>query len=192
MVSAIDGAECQPGEISVRPEDYSILKQRLVSILRGLEQLHQASSLCCLTCSAISRRRVQHVGGCPATFNLCFKCLGAHHGQSCTGQYFNVKKKFCFKCWMPAFDIFGISFHGNSKEELVRCNNAARNFLKPLAMCFYHKRITLSLSYSGGDISHYQEWLFSGSQESVSGSGQLPNIVLLLEAALLQMKPVFE
>ena len=143
MVSAIDGAECQPSEISVRPEDYSILKQRLLSILRGLEQLHQVSSLCCLTCSAISRRMVQHVGGCPATFNLCFKCLGAHHGQSCTGQYFNVKKKFCFKCWMPAFDLFGISFHGNSKEELVRCNNAARNFLKPLAMCFYHKRITL-------------------------------------------------
>jgi hypothetical protein len=59
-------------------------------------------------------------------------------------------------------------------------------------MCFYHKRITLGLSYSGGDISHYQEWLFSEAQESVSGSGQLTNIVLLLEAALLQMKQVLE
>jgi hypothetical protein len=92
---------------------------------------------------------------------------------------------------MPLFNLFGLSFHGNAKEELSQCKNDARNFLKPLAVCFYHKRISLAgLSYPGGDISHYQEWLFSGSQESVSGLGQLPNIVLLLEAALLQMKQV--
>jgi hypothetical protein len=87
---------------------------------------------------------------------------------------------------MPLYDIFGVSFHSSKKEDLTNCKSEARDFLKPLAMVFFHKRGIANMSCPCRDISQYQEWLFLPSGQSVSGMGQVPNILLLMEAFLEQ------
>jgi hypothetical protein len=57
--------------------------------------------------------------------------------------------------------------------------------VKPLCMHFFYNRRIANVSCPSSDISQYQHWLFSNSSESsVSGSGQMPNIFLLLESVL--------
>jgi hypothetical protein len=91
---------------------------------------------------------------------------------------------------MPLFDIWGVSFHSKVKEDLVICKHDARDFLKPLSACFFHRRDIVQMECSSSDRSQYQSWLFNHSGEVVSGSGQIPNVLLLLEAAFAQMKDV--
>jgi hypothetical protein len=176
--------------IIAQQKGFDCIRNRLLNICRGLKQVSRLSSSVCLVCSAISRQKVQHAGGCPSVFNICFKCMGQHRSQGCTGNFFKVAARFCFKCWMPLFDIFGVSFHSKNKDDLRQCNNSALFFIKPLAMLFFYRRDIIGMSCSCGDIRQYQQWLFSQSQDSVSGEGQIPNILLLLEAALSQMRPV--
>jgi hypothetical protein len=93
---------------------------------------------------------------------------------------------------MPLFDIFGFSFHSKALCDLRICTNACRDFLKPLAACFYHRRDIVRLVCPVADLVQYQTWLFSPTSASVSGSGQVPGILLLLEASFAQMTSVFE
>ena len=190
MVQAIDGHEPQETMEINLPEDRLVetVRHRLLRIQANVKRLADIPSIYCSVCSAIAKKRVQHVGGCPSTFNICFKCLGQHRSHGCANNWFKVSKNFCWKCWMPLFDIDGVEFHSKNKEDLIICKNEARDFVKPLAMCFFHNRIVVEkmLHPCNGDLSNYQRWLFSASQESVAGIGQVPNIVLLLEAILEQ------
>ena len=193
MVRIIDGSE-QPTvtEITLPEDKLEDVMVRLLRCYSRLKKLSDIPRLHCLVCSAIARERVTHAGGCSSTYNICFKCLGQHRSQNCFQKWFKVAPRFCFKCWMPLFDICGVSFHSKKKEDLVSCTSEARDFLKPLAMIFFHDRRIANISCPCGDISHYQRWLFSASEESVAGIGQVPNILLLLEAILEQnMTSVF-
>ena len=93
---------------------------------------------------------------------------------------------------MPLHDVFGISFHSKTKEDLVACSNSAHEMVKPLVACFFHRRDIVQLACPCGDRAQYNRWLFAPSQESVAGTGHIPNLLLLLEAAVTQMKDVFE
>ena len=193
MVSIIDGPLTHTVmEFKTSPDDFNDLRRRLSTILAAVNKLTQVPSSVCLLCSAIDKKRVSHESGCPSIFNTCFKCLGRHSSQSCSQKFFNVAKRFCFKCWMPLFDIFGYSFHSKEICDLRNCNSACKDFLKPLASCFFYRRHIVNMVCPCTELSQYQTWLFSHSQTSVSGSGQMPNILLLLEASFAQMDNVFE
>ena len=166
-------------------DDFQELRDRLTKIDRRLRGLSEAAS--CDLCTVLQKSFVHHEGrGCPLIFNICFKCLGKHSSNSCTFPLFKVKNGFCWKCWLPTFEIFGVSFHSNRKELLgVNCLNEAKDFVKPLCMHFFYNRTIVNVPCPCSDISHYQTWLFSNSSHlSVCGSGQMPNILLILEAVL--------
>jgi hypothetical protein len=62
------------------------------------------------------------------------------------------------------------------------CSHPARNFVKPLCMHFFYNR-KANVDCPCSDLLQYQNWLFSSvSQRSVSGSGQMPNLFLILDA----------
>ncbi len=193
MTSIIDGPLQQTiMKVVTSPDDFNNLRRRLSVILVAVNKLSQVASSVCLLCSAIDNKKVFHSGGCPSIFNTCFKCLGRHSSQKCSQPFFKVAKRFCFKCWMPLFDIFGCSFHSKQTCDLQNCNSPCRNFLKPLASCFFYRRNVVNLVCPCTDLSQYERWLFSHSQTSASGSGQVPNILLLLEASFSQMSSVLE
>ena len=187
MVLAVDGSGKQAVEITLHEDKLEDVKTRMLRIRCKVNKLADVPSIYCLVCSAIAKERIMHEGGCPSIYNLCFKCLGQHQAQNCAGTWFKVAQRFCWKCWMPLFDICGVSFHSKQKEDIINCNNEARNFLKPLVMAFFYKRCIVDVSCPCGDISDYKRWLFSESATSVSGIGQMPNILLLMEAILDQL-----
>jgi hypothetical protein len=192
MVCAIDGSGEKTMEVTLHKNKVGDIMERLVRIRIRLNRLSDIPKMYCLVCSAIAAEKVTHLGGCTSTYNMCFKCLGQHRSLSCSGRFFKVAPKFCWKCWMPLYDIFGVSFHSNKKDDLINCSSAARDFLKPLAMVFFYNRRIASISCPCGDISQYERWLFSESEQSVAGIGQMPNILLLLEDILEQnMSAVF-
>jgi len=171
--------------VHVDTDDFLKFKIMLTTIDRKLRSMSNSAS--CDLCSVLQKSFVCHERhGCSSIFNICFKCLGRHSSLSCTFPFFKVKNGFCWKCWLPTFEIFGIRFHSDKKEDLgVKCSNAANNFVKPLCMHFFYNRRIANVSCPSSDISQYQHWLFSNSSESsISGSGQMPNIFLLLESVL--------
>ncbi len=171
-------------EFTLPDNKHEDILERLVRIRLKLNKVSSIPKMYCLVCSAIATENVKHTGGCTSIYNMCFKCLGQHRAQSCSGRLFKVAPNFCWKCWMPLYDMFGVSFHSSKKEDLVNCTSEARDFLKPLAMVFYHNRRILDFSCPCRELSEYQEWLFASSEQSVSGMGQVPNILLFLEALL--------
>jgi hypothetical protein len=54
--------------------------------------------------------------------------------------------------------------------------------MKPLVCCFFYRREIAGVECPCVDIPHYQRWLFEQSPASTAGSGQMPNILFLLEA----------
>jgi hypothetical protein len=197
MTRFVDGADQYGGVAASRTfeitlDDFNNLRGRLSAIMVAVNRLTRVPVSVCLLCSAIANKRVSHKSGCPSSFNTCFKCLCRHSSKDCAQKYFNVATGFCFKCWMPLFDIFGFSFHSKALCDLRICTNACRDFLKPLAACFYHRRDIVRLVCPVADLVQYQTWLFSPTSASVSGSGQVPGILLLLEASFAQMTSVFE
>jgi hypothetical protein len=195
MVALVDGAMASTLEIkhySAIPDDFRELRNRIRDIKYHVSMLLQIHPTCCLVCSAIAKKKIHHTGGCPSVFNICFKCFGRHSAKTCSEPYFDVAKGFCFKCWMPLFDIFGISFHSKTKEDLITCSNSAHELVKPLVACFFHKREIIQLACPCGDRVQYNRWLFNPSQESVAGAGHIPNLLLILEAAATQLKDVVE
>ena len=195
MVRMVDGAmesDLDIKKYSAIPDDFRNLRIRISDLKYSVQIFLQNNYTCCLVCSAISQRKICHSSGCPSVFNICFKCFGKHSASTCSEPYFNVAKGFCYKCWMPLQDIFGISFHSKAKEALVTCSNSAHEFVKPLLACFFHKRNIIQLDCPCVDKAEYNRWLFTPSKESVAGPGQIPNILLILEAAVTQLKDVFE
>jgi hypothetical protein len=195
MVRMVDGAmECDLDikKYSAIPDDFRNLRNRISDLKYNVQIFLQNNYGCCLVCSAIAQRKICHSSGCPSVFNICFKCFGKHSASTCSEPYFNVAKGFCFKCWMPLQDIFGISFHSKAKEALVTCSNSAHEFVKPLLASFFHKRNIIQLDCPCVDKAEYNRWLFTPSKESVAGPGQIPNFLLILEAAVTQLKDVFE
>ena len=169
MASIIDGPLTQTiMEFTTSPDDFNDLRRRLSAMLIAVNKLGNVPSAVCLLCSVIQNKKICHKSGCPSCFN------------------------HCFKCWMPLFDIFGFSFHSKEICDLQNCTSACRNFLKPLAACFFYRQQILQLPCPCTDLVQYQTWLFSPTSASVSGSGQVPGILLLLEASFAQMTNVFE
>jgi hypothetical protein len=195
MVAIVDGA--MENEVSMKHyntplDDFGKLRIRIRDINYHVQVFLRNQTTCCLLCSVIAQKKIFHAGGCPSVFNICFKCFGRHSGSSCSERYFDVAKGFCFKCWMPLHNIFGISFHTKTKQDLVACSNSAYEFVKPLVACFFYRRDIIQLACPCSDRVQYNRWLFSPSNESVAGSGHIPNLLLLLEAAVAQAKDVFE
>lgn len=191
MASIIDGSPMKKlmHIEGMEVENFGLLKQRLTDIKRRMQALSSLHVSFCRLCSAIQNVNVTHVAGCPSMFNICFKCVGRHAGIGCTGALFKVAHNFCWKCWMPLYDIFGISFHSKKVTEIGHgCANVARDFVKPLACCFFHRRLIAKMHCPCTDISQYQRWLFEGCRVSAGGSGQVPNILLLLETVLKDFK----
>jgi hypothetical protein len=93
---------------------------------------------------------------------------------------------------MPLFDVWGVSFHSKIKEDLVTCKHDVRDFLKPLSACFFYRRDIVQLACPCSDRLQFQSWLFAHSGEAASGSGQVPNILLLLEAAFAQITDLLD
>lgn len=186
MSNILDGNEIEKlSYVSCDTDDFKELRIKLATIDRRLKRMSGAAS--CDLCTAITKSFVHHEGrGCPSIFNICFKCLGKHSSNSCTFPLFKVKAGFCWKCWLPTFEIFGVRFHSNKKELLgVNCTNEANHFVKPLCMHFFYNRTIANVPCPCSDISQYQTWLFSDSSpSSVSGSGQMPNLLLILQAVL--------
>jgi len=184
MVAILDGGSIkQLTQVQFKGEDFVLLKARLTSIKRRLASLFSMHESFCMLCSVIAKGPRGHSGGCPSVFSICFKCLGRHASYSCAGAYFKAARNYCWNCWMPLFDIFGTSFHSNKLEEIGHgCRNEARNFMKPLVCCFFYRREIAGVECPCVDIPHYQRWLFEQSPASTAGSGQMPNILFLLEA----------
>lgn len=186
MSRILDGNHIEKvSSVHVDTEDYQELKIVLTSIDRNLKRMSVSAS--CDLCSVLQKSFVFHErNGCSAIFNMCFKCLGRHSSKNCSSPFFKAKNGFCWACWLPTFEIFGISFHSSKKEDLGgNCSNAAKHFVKPLCMHFFYNRKIANVSCPCSDISHYQNWLFSNSSDSsVSGTGQMPNILLILKAVL--------
>ena len=123
--------------VSVPAEKFPLLKMRLNAISRRIQGMETKS---CKLCSILQSSFIHHGhSGCPAIFNMCFTCLGRHRNGCCkSGALFKVKTGFCWKCWMPLNDVFGIGFHSKKKEELGRgCNNEALDFVKPACMHYF-------------------------------------------------------
>ncbi len=64
-------------------------------------------------------------------------------------------------------------------------NNAALDFVKPACMQYFYNRASANITCPCSDIAEYHNWLFSyAASSSISGFGQVPNILLLLEAIM--------
>jgi len=191
MASIIDGSPMNMlmHVEGLQVETFGHLRQRLTDINRRMQALSTLHVSFCRLCSAIKNETVSHTAGCPSMFNICYKCLGRHVGAGCANPLFKVAHNFCWKCWMPLYDIFGISFHSKKVNEIGHgCASVGRDFLKPLACAFFHKRQIAKVQCPSTDTSHYQRWLFQGSGVSAAGSGQIPNILVLLEVILKDFK----
>jgi hypothetical protein len=85
---------------------------------------------------------------------------------------------------MPLFPIFGIQLHPRGKDYVgSKCKEGAYGFVKPMSGHFFYNRGIAGLT-PPTDMMQYQEWLFNQSGTSVSGGGQVPNIIRLIEAVL--------
>ena len=170
--------------VRIRLDDFENLKSRLHNLSRKLISLGRLSATYCRLCSSIDGIPKMHTGGCPKIFNHCFKCMGRHAGSTCTERYFQLPAGcICWCCWLPLQSIFGVRFHSDHKDEIgALCSNPARGILKELAIIFFHNRqVAPSIECPSRTREEYLGWLF---QASSAGQGQLPNIILLLEAAL--------
>ena len=184
MTKFVDGEVAATSTCSIVLDDFSSLFQRLKHIHTHLQNLSRYSLLECKLCSTIRHESVSHgVSGCPCEFNICYKCFGHHTGKSCKEPYFKVPADYCWKCWLPLFPIFGIQFHPRSKDDIGnKCSQSALNYLKPLSGHFFYKRGIAGIICPAMNLEQYQQWLFHQSETSMSGIGQVPNILFLLEA----------
>ena len=180
MVDGAMACDLDIKKYSALPDDFGKLRNRISDLKYNVQMFLQNNYTCCLVCSAIAQKKICHSSGCPSVFNICFKCFGKHSASTCKEPYFNVAKGFCYKCWMPLQDIFGISFHSKAKEDLVACSNSAHEFVKPLLACLYHRRDIIQLVCPCVDKAQYNRWLFSPSKESVAGPGRISNISLII------------
>lgn len=166
-------------------EDFADLKWRLRNIQQHIILLSRQLPGVCKLCTTLCKDTVVHTStgcsGCPRLFGHCFKCFGMHSSKDCNGQFFKAAGRVCWACWMPLGEYFGCSFH--NRDIGPKCNNAAADFLKPLALLFYYNRDIATMACPATSLTQYQQWLFAdNSQHSSSGGGQVPNILLLLGA----------
>ena len=69
---------------------------------------------------------------------------------------------------------------------LWKASSIARDLLKAFAILFFHNRqVAPGVSCNSRTKEEYIEWLF---RTSSAGQGQVPSIIWLLEAALLQLQ----
>ena len=166
-------------------DDFADLKARLRTIQQHMIEISRQLPSVCKLCSTICRDTVVHTSrgcsGCPRLFGHCFKCFGLHSGRECTSRLFQVPSRFCWKCWMPLGEFFGVTYH--TRDIGPKCKNAAADYLKPLVLLFYYNRDLATMACPATTLAQYQAWLFAdNSQRSSSGCGQVPNILLLLES----------
>jgi hypothetical protein len=165
-------------------DNFGELGTRLQALRVRLASLARFSSSYCKLCSSVGGKLKGHTGGCPSIFNHCFKCIGKHEGSKCTEGYFQLPSGVCWCCWLPLQTIFGFTFHNNDIGS--KCSNPAQNLLKAFCILFYHDRqVAPDIPCQVQTKQDYGQWLFKTSS---AGEGQLPNVCLLLEAALLRMQ----
>ena len=170
--------------ISIKLDNFEMLRSRLHTLSRKLVTIGRLSASLCRLCSAVEGMPKLHTGGCPKIFNHCFKCIGRHASSTCTEGYFQLPKgSVCWTCWVPLQCMFGVRFHSDRKDEIgAQCSNPARGILKEFAIIFFHNRqVAPSIQCPSTTKEEYLNWLF---QASSAGEGQVPNIILLLEAAM--------
>jgi hypothetical protein len=184
MTEFVDGEVAATNSCTIILDDFSSLLRMLKRVQTHLQMLSRYSHLECKLCSTIRHESVSHgMSGCPCEFNICYKCFGHHIGKSCREPYFKVPSNYCWKCWLPLFPIFGVQFHPRSKDDIgPKCKQSASDYLKPLTGHFFYKRDIASITCPAIDLKQYQQWLFHQSETSVSGNGQVPNILFLLDA----------
>jgi hypothetical protein len=165
-------------------DNFVELRNRLQALRTKLAVLGRFSPTTCKLCSVLKGRTTMHSGGCPTIFNHCFKCIGVHAGNTCKERYFQLPARVCWCCWMPLHSTLGFAFH---KQEIAsQCSNPAKGLLKAFAILFFHNRqVAPGVSCVAITKEDYVEWLFHTSS---SGAGQVPNILRLLEAAMLQVE----
>ena len=174
LVSIVDGNTLGIYHVNVQLDDFVLLRARLERIKQHMLSVERRSALACKLCSAISKEVVLHVGyGCPRVFNHCFKCFGKHPSSGCLSELFKVAPKYCWKCWMPLKEFFGVSFH--SRDIGQKCDNAALDLVKPMVLAFFYDRSMSSMVCPETTLLSYQVWLFKESTilGSVAGSGQV-------------------
>lgn len=165
-------------------DNFVELRNRLQALRTKLAVLGRFSPTNCKLCSVLKGRTVVHSGGCPSIFNHCFKCIGVHEGSTCKERYFRLPARVCWGCWMPLHSTFGFEFH--NQDIASQCSNPARDLLKAFAILFFHNRqVAPGVSCNSRTKEEYIECLF---RTSSAGQGQVPSIIWLLEAALLQLQ----
>ena len=185
MTRIVDGAVVETSlKCAVALDNFAEHRNRLQALRTRLALLAQFSPRSCKLCSLLKGRATMHSAGCPAIFNHCFKCIGVHAGKTCTERYFKLPKGVCWCCWLPLHSTFGFAFH---KQEIAsQCSNPAKDLLKAFTILFFHNRhVAPGVSCVSTTKEEYATWLFHTSS---AGEGQLPNIFLLLEAALVQVE----
>ena len=184
MTKLVDGDQLSTITCTVELDDFSSLTTRLQLIEQYLATLSRYSQLQCKLCSVIGNTSVAHgTSGCPREFNICYKCFGLHKGSACSGPYFKVPEgNYCYGCWMPLFPILGFQLHPRGKDYVgSKCKAGAYGFVKPMSGHFFYNREIAGITCPT-DMMQYQEWLFHQSETSISGGGQVPNIIRLMEA----------
>ena len=185
LTRIVDGERSETlSTFTISLDNFEELKFRLNKLSRKLATLGRISATFCKLCSAIEGSPKMHTGGCPRIFNHCFKCIGRHAASTCSEGYFQLPAGcVCWSCWLPLQSTFGVRFHSDRKEEIgAGCSNPARGFIKELAIIFFHNRqVAPSIQCSSRTKEEYTSWLF---QSSSAGERQLPNIILLVEAAM--------
>ena len=189
MTAILDGT-IGISQVDEQLDDFADVKTRLRSIQQHIRSISRQSPLVCKVCTTICREPTIHQGhgsaGCPRVLNKCFKCFGRHAKGVCTDPLFKVAPKYCWKCWMPLAEFFGISFH--SSDIGPNCDNAALDYVKQLLLAYFYDRDLATMECPASTLIEYQDWLFKDSGISVSGSGQVPNMLLLLESFILRFE----
>ena len=184
MTNFVDGEMPSTRTCEAVLDDFAALKRTLKFVKQNLDKLSQCSILQCKLCSVLQKDVVCHgTSGCPREFNICYKCFGRHKGSACSGRYFKVPEgDYCYGCWMPLFPILGIQLHPRGKDYVgSKCKAGAYGFVKPMSGHFFYNREIAGITCPT-DMIQYQEWLFHQSETSISGGGQVPNIIRLMEA----------
>ena len=174
LVSVVDGNTLGIYHVNVQLDDFALLRARLQRIQQHMLSVGRGSALACKLCSLVSKELVLHVGyGCARVFNHCFKCFGKHPSSGCSSGFFKVAGRYCWKCWMPLKELFGVSFH--SRDIGQKCDSAALDLIKPMALAFFYDRSMSNMVCPETTLEAYQVWLFkeSTTSGSVAGSGQV-------------------
>jgi hypothetical protein len=187
MAKLVDGDLVSPITCTLELDDFSSLLTRMQVVGKHLVTLSLHSPFECKLCTTLQGESVSHgMTGCSQQFNVCHKCFGLHPSKDCTGPLFKLPSGYCWKCWLPLFPILGISFHPREKDQIGNvCKQSAINFLKPLCARNYYQRVS-GMEGNSGSLKEYEAWLFH--QSDTAGLGQVPNLILLIEAAFRKQK----